>query len=263
MTSVHPAFDVETRTWFVTTPRNAEAPTIRALLEKLGPGFTAEGYRPADGPPIVIKHEKVSEVTRLRPESPAIQNIGRPKYKRIPPMPLAVIDAVKLPLVDKPPQQPRVKIAPVCQPTPKPAPEPPRQVDASPVLPKRMQEAIAASAAAAVAAAEQIREWERQIKAQVDVDLLKIKRRSPVQVYPKPAREPRRAERRAWSDRENAALDAWAAGENGVAIARRLGMSHAQVAARLVPNARKRGDPRAVVRNQKKFGHRMTRGCTA
>ena len=43
MREVHPAFDPITATWFV---GNKEAPTIRALLSKLGGDVVAIGYKP-------------------------------------------------------------------------------------------------------------------------------------------------------------------------------------------------------------------------
>lgn len=48
MTTVHPAFDPATRTWFTCAPEPvAEAPTLRALQAKLGRHVRITGYHPA------------------------------------------------------------------------------------------------------------------------------------------------------------------------------------------------------------------------
>src|SRR5579863_6087313 len=53
MREVHPAFDPTTRTWFV---GNREAPTIRALLAKLGGDVMAIGYKPIGAAvPLVVR----------------------------------------------------------------------------------------------------------------------------------------------------------------------------------------------------------------
>lgn len=43
---IHPVFDPDTLTWFVSTPREAEAKTIRQLLEKMPKGTTCANYYP-------------------------------------------------------------------------------------------------------------------------------------------------------------------------------------------------------------------------
>lgn len=53
MREVHPAFDPTTRTWFV---GNKEAPTIRALLKKIGGDVVAIGYKPIGAAvPLVVR----------------------------------------------------------------------------------------------------------------------------------------------------------------------------------------------------------------
>lgn len=53
MREVHPAFDSTTSTWFV---GNKEAPTIRALLAKLGGDVVAIGYQPiGTATPLVVR----------------------------------------------------------------------------------------------------------------------------------------------------------------------------------------------------------------
>jgi hypothetical protein len=53
MREVHPAFDPITATWFV---GNKEAPTIRALLKKLGGDVVAIGYKPIGAAvPLVVR----------------------------------------------------------------------------------------------------------------------------------------------------------------------------------------------------------------
>ena len=91
------------------------------------------------------------------------------------------------------------------------------------------------------------------------------KRNTPVHI-PKPVREVLSAERAKWTTLENMILDAWAAGETGPSIARRLTaqfpnnrpkITPAYVGANVVPEARLKGDPRAVVRNPAKFGKKV------
>ncbi len=62
-----------------------------------------------------------------------------------------------------------------------------------------------------------------------------------------------------YSERDNAILDAWAAGETGPNLARRFNMSPSAIGANLIPKARLRGDPRAVVRNAKMHGSKVNK----
>lgn len=66
---------------------------------------------------------------------------------------------------------------------------------------------------------------------------------------------PRLTDHRAqWSDRDNEILDMWFAGVPGPVISAHFGVNNAHVASHLITKARKRKDPRAVVRCAAKFG---------
>lgn len=52
----------------------------------------------------------------------------------------------------------------------------------------------------------------------------------------------------------NKALDMWASGVPTIEIARATGFTKTAVAAHIIPGARKKGDPRAVIRNANSIG---------
>ncbi len=81
----------------------------------------------------------------------------------------------------------------------------------------------------------------------------------PAPIPPKPKREATPEERAVCCERDNAILDAWAAGETGPDLARRFNMSTSAIGANLIPKARLRGDPRAVVRNSKMYGSKVNK----
>jgi len=57
---------------------------------------------------------------------------------------------------------------------------------------------------------------------------------------------------------ENDVLDLWAAGLTGPEIAFKFKIRVSQVGAQIIPRARRRGDPRAVIRNPDSFGNRRS-----
>jgi hypothetical protein len=70
----------------------------------------------------------------------------------------------------------------------------------------------------------------------------------------RPEREATPAERAMWSKRDNAILDGWASGISGPELAERFGVTPAVIGVSVVVKARRKGDPRAVVRNPKLHG---------
>ncbi len=103
---IHPAFDIETRTWFV-DGLTGEAPTIAELLKLLPKrrgGYRVEGYRPAGSPPI-----------KLPP--PGKSNRGNSNFSfGVKKKPFAMRPETAAPVVSEPV---------ICKPPPLPLPPPP------------------------------------------------------------------------------------------------------------------------------------------
>lgn len=236
---VHPEFDVETRTWFVPGHKR-EARSIGELLALLGPGVKAIGFVRAGG----VGHSSAQAVTASLDltERQRAQQIERE------------LRADRAARTAEPTLQPahyrpttRTSLSVRLK---RSAPLTPAQIAGIEPAPVRLYKGR-------MLTEQQINERRRVQRA-----YLRRKRGTPdndgrLPPPPEPERRATLAERKLWTPEQNKMLDLWAAGVTGPEIASRFaGQTPASVGANLIPKARERGDPRAVVRNPTSHGRR-------
>ena len=214
MLTVHPEFDPETLTWFVPGMR-PEARTVRELRELLG-GAKVQivGWRPM-GTRAPLQAPAPLTADRVLARSAAAKKVQRVRKHMAEARRKAVVEA----LAPAPIEAAPVEAPPVVEAALPAAAEP-----------ETAMPPIAPPPATAVTA---------------------------LHFAPFPPKRRRTAEwfRSRCTPEQNTALDLWAAGVPGPAISRQLGHhTNASVAAHWVPTARKRGDPRAVIRDRSNYG---------
>lgn len=74
MSLIHPAFDAEARKWF---HDHVEAPTIAALLKKLGPGHKVRDFYRGECPRSVTAFDPVAaaDYAKIEAENPPLRNL--------------------------------------------------------------------------------------------------------------------------------------------------------------------------------------------
>ena len=258
MLTIHPEFDPETRTWFVPGLK-PEAASLRELHELLGGAEAVKivGWRPMRATIPLNKPPLTAD--RVLADSAAAKHAARVRKH------MAEARRQAAAAAETTIAPPLLPVAPSVA----PKAEPVGQRYATPELARaallarkkayrerRKLRSWAENEArlAAQMAGEAKREAERRALIEVDAAIAKARRNEHYATWPPKSRRTEAWFRSRCTDLQNAALDMWAKGLPGPVIARALGATPAFVGAHTVVRARKRGDPRAAIRDPVNHG---------